>query len=595
MDSNNFKIINVSSTSLSIEIIDPTQFDNQFNLGSYIKVPYKNNDSKFVVGIIENYRIKDKDNGDEETESTPPSFVLEVKLTGTLDTEGDTLKFERGGHGIPLPPNNGITLLSNEELTGIFTTRITENERFFFSQLTTSNLKVPVNGNKFFNKHFAIVGSTGSGKSHTVAKVIQEAIKQKNSEYSGLNNSHIVVFDIHGEYEQAFPNAQILNAANLSLPYWMLNGDELEQLFLDTGDRNNYNQSSVLRKIITDNKKRHNPDAEKVHFDSPLKFDIQEVYNCLFNIQTETVNAKANDRYMIVGESTGYNALDSTNAEHGVQLDSKERIEKYFKSKLEFFPNKAQSVSNGTYADGTLDKFVERLENKLQNSRLQFLFGNQSRDISFEETVKQFIGFKTGMEGNITIINLGGIPFEVLSITVSLISRILFDFAFFLNKILKAGDKTETPLLLLYEEAHIYVPKSDLLKYKSSKLAIERIAKEGRKYGVTLGIVSQRPSEISETIFSQCNNFIAMRLTNPEDQNFVKRLLPDTLGNLTETLPTLQSGEALLIGESIVLPSLVKIDRCDPEPKSSDIEYFEIWKEQWKNVNFENILNEWKK
>lgn len=595
MDSNNFKIINVSSTSLSIEIIDPTQFDNQFNLGSYIKVPYKNNDSKFVVGIIENYRIKDNDNGDEETESTPPSFVLEVKLTGTLDAEGDTLKFERGGHGIPLPPNNGITLLSNEELTGIFTTRITENERFFFSQLTTSNLKVPVNGNKFFNKHFAIVGSTGSGKSHTVAKVIQEAIKQKNSDYSGLNNSHIVVFDIHGEYEQAFPNAQILNAANLSLPYWMLNGDELEQLFLDTGDRNNYNQSSVLRKIITDNKKRHNPDAEKVHFDSPLKFDIQEVYNCLFNIQTETVNAKANDRYMIVGESTGYNALDSTNAEHGVQLDSKERIEKYFKSKLEFFPNKAQSVSNGTYADGTLDKFVERLENKLQNSRLQFLFGNQSRDISFEETVKQFIGFKTGMEGNITIINLGGIPFEVLSITVSLISRILFDFAFFLNKILKAGEKTETPLLLLYEEAHIYVPKSDLLKYKSSKLAIERIAKEGRKYGVTLGIVSQRPSEISETIFSQCNNFIAMRLTNPEDQNYVKRLLPDTLGNLTETLPTLQSGEALLIGESIVLPSLVKIDRCDPEPKSSDIEYFEIWKEQWKNINFENILNEWKK
>ena len=194
-----------------------------------------------------------------------------------------------------------------------------------------------------------------------------------------------------------------------------------------------------------------------------------------------------------------------------------------------------------------------------------------------------------------TIISLGGIPFEVLSITVSLISRILFDFGFFFNKILNQGEKTETPILLLYEEAHIYVPKSDLLKYKASKLAIERIAKEGRKYGVTLGIVSQRPSEISETIFSQCNNFIAMRLTNPEDQNYVKRLLPDTLGNLTETLPTLQSGEALLIGESIILPSLVRIERCDPEPKSSDIEYFEIWKEQWKDVNFGSIFNEWKK
>ncbi|MES2654303.1 MAG: ATP-binding protein [Bacteroidota bacterium] len=595
MDSNNFKIINVSSTSLCIEIVDPTQFDNQFNLGSYIKIPYKNNDNKFVVGIIENYRIKDKDNGDEETESTPPSFVLEVKLTGTLDTEGDVLKFERGGHGIPLPPNNGITLLSEEELTGIFTTRITENERFFFSRLTTSNLKVPVNGNKFFNKHFAIVGSTGSGKSHTVAKVIQEAVKQKNSEYSGLNNSHIVVFDIHGEYEQAFPNAQKLNASNLSLPYWMLNGDEIEQLFLDTGDRNNYNQSSVLRKIITENKKKHNPGIDKIHFDSPLKFDIVEVYNCLYNFQNETVNAKASDRYMIRGHEGAYTGSNSIVETDGLLLTPETRIEKYFTQSFEFIPNRGSNVNKGTYADGTLDKFIERLENKIKNSRLDFLFGNDSRDVSFEDTVKQFIGFKTGMQANITIINLGGIPFEVLSITVSLISRLLFDFAFFLNKVLKAGAKTETPLLLLYEEAHIYVPKSDLLKYKSSKLAIERIAKEGRKYGVTLGIVSQRPSEISETIFSQCNNFIAMRLTNPEDQNYVKRLLPDTLGNLTETLPTLQSGEALLIGESIVLPSLVKIDRCDPEPKSSDIEYFEIWKEQWKNVNFENILNEWKK
>jgi len=595
MDSNNFKIINVSSTLLSIEIVDPTQFDDQFNLGSYIKIPYKNNDQKFVIGIIENYRIKDEDNGDEETESTPPSFVLEVKLTGTLDTAGETPKFERGGHGIPLPPNNGITLLTEEEMSGIFTTKTSKNERFYFSELTTNELRVPVNGNKFFNKHFAIVGSTGSGKSHTVAKVIQEAVSQKTGQYDGLNNSHIVIFDIHGEYEQAFPDAQILNASNLSLPYWMLNGDELEQLFLDTGDRNNYNQSSVLRKIITENKKKHNTDADKIHFDSPLKFDITEVYNCLFNVQTESVNSKASNRYMIVGECDGYSAGASTTPDSGLELSQEERLEKYFESKLEFYPNKNSNVANGVYADGTLDKFVERLENKLQNSRLEFLFGNNSRDISFEDTVKQFIGFKEDNTSNVTIISLGGIPFEVLSITVSLISRILFDFGFFFNKILNQGEKTETPILLLYEEAHIYVPKSDLLKYKASKLAIERIAKEGRKYGVTLGIVSQRPSEISETIFSQCNNFIAMRLTNPEDQNYVKRLLPDTLGNLTETLPTLQSGEALLIGESIILPSLVRIERCDPEPKSSDIEYFEIWKEQWKDVNFGSIFNEWKK
>ncbi len=595
MDSNNFKIINVSSTSISIEIVDPSQFDDQFNLGSYIKIPYKNNETKYVIGIIDNYKIKDNDKGDAETESNPPSFILEVKLTGTLDIQDSGAVFERGGHGIPLPPNNGISLLTIGELESIFTTRIKTNERFAFSKLTTIELSIPINGNKFFNKHFAIVGSTGSGKSHTVAKVLQEAVSAKKGTYEGLNNSHIIIFDIHGEYEQAFPKAQILNASNLSLPYWMLNGDELEQMLLDTGDRNNYNQSSVLRKIITENKKKHNPDIDKVHFDSPIKFDIKEVYNCLYNIQTETINSKAPSRYMIVGECGTYNAGDSTKNDDGVELNSEERIEKYFSKQFEFYPSKGQNVSNGTYADGTLDKFVERLENKINNSRLQFLFGENSRDISFEETVRQFISYTSGKESNITIINLGGIPFEVLSITVSLISRILFDFGFFFSKMMTNEQKCETPLLLIYEEAHIYVPKSDLLKYRSSKLAIERIAKEGRKYGITLGIISQRPSEISETIFSQCNNFIAMRLTNPEDQNYVKRLLPDTLGNLTETLPTLQAGEALLIGESIVLPSLVKIDPCYPTPKSSDIEYYEIWKEQWKNVDFDKILNEWKK
>ena len=177
-----------------------------------------------------------------------------------------------------------------------------------------------------------------------------------------------------------------------------------------------------------------------------------------------------------------------------------------------------------------------------------------------------------------------------------MISRILFEYGYFYKKLLNVENKDcETPLVLIYEEAHKYVPKSDLVRYRASKMAIERIAKEGRKYGVTLGIVSQRPSEISETIFSQCSNFIAMRLTNPDDQNYVKRLLPDTLGNLTDSLPSMQSGEALLIGESIIMPSAIKIEKCNPQPSSNDIEYFKIWKEQWKDVDFSKVVEEWNK
>jgi hypothetical protein len=195
---------------------------------------------------------------------------------------------------------------------------------------------------------------------------------------------------------------------------------------------------------------------------------------------------------------------------------------------------------------------------------------------------------------------LSGVPFEVLSITVSLISRILFEYGYFYKRLRNSKNPTEKvnndiPLLLVYEEAHKYVPNSDLAKYRSSKNSIERIAKEGRKYGVTLLLASQRPSEISETIFSQCNNFIAMRLTNPNDQGYVKKLLPDTLGSLIDKMPSLKAGEALLIGESIILPSIVQIDECKLPPSSNDIPYWELWKEKWKNLNINELKTEWYK
>jgi DNA helicase HerA-like ATPase len=223
---------------------------------------------------------------------------------------------------------------------------------------------------------------------------------------------------------------------------------------------------------------------------------------------------------------------------------------------------------------------------------LDFLF-KDSANITIENVLQRLLGY-VQTNSNVTIIDLSGIPFEVLSITVSLISRILFEYGYYYKKLINEKD-CETPILLLYEEAHKYAPKSDLVKYRASKNAIERIAKEGRKYGVTMGIVSQRPSEISETIFSQCNNFIAMRLTNPDDQAYVRRLLPDTIGDLTSSLSSLQAGEALIIGESIIIPSLVKIDECNPKPASTDVKYLEIWKKEWLDVKFSNIVKTWTK
>ena len=575
MESKNFKIVGVTREIVTIEIIDSQKFDNQFNIGSYIKIPYKHKTDNFIIGVIKNYKIKNLESPDPQTELGEKNFLIEIELIGSYKKEGDKYTFERGAHGIPLPPNNGIKLLSDDDFKQIFSCKITNSEKLIFSKLAQNeNIDIAVSGNKFFNKHFAIVGSTGSGKSHTVATILQQAVKEKNNGFSGLNNSHIILFDIHGEYKKAFPEANYIDSEHIKIPYWLFDSDELGDLFIESNENNSHNQISQFRYAVTENKKEHNKNnlpEDKIYFDSPIKFDIEEVIRYIKNINNE-----------VVGKSEGEGWPKKSD---GSLITG--RLPLYFNKDIKFCEQstaKGNKASAGAYK-GDFERFILRLETTINNPRLKFLF-NETENLELEDILKQFLGYEENKESNITIIDLSGIPFEVLSITVSLISRILFEYGYYYKKLLNEDIDCETPLLLVYEEAHKYVPKSDLVKYRASKNAIERIAKEGRKYGVTLGIISQRPSEISETIFSQCNNFVAMRLTNPNDQNYVKRLLPDTMGDLTNYLSSLQSGEAILMGESIILPSLVKINFPTKEPQSTDIKYLDIWKEEWKKCKF---------
>lgn len=575
MKSENFKIASVSSTSLIIEIIDPSSFEGQFNIGSYVRIPCRGLSETHVVGVVDNYRIKDIQPSLASTLPDSPSFLLDVKLVGMLYGTSGKYIFKRGGHGIPLPPNNGISILNKDELVAIYSTDIASEEKFSFSVLATHpEVRVPINGDKFFNKHFAIVGATGSGKSHTVAKVLQAAINSKNGNYKGLNNSHIVLFDIHGEYKQAFPRCNYLDSSSLNIPYWLFDGEELMELFIESNESNSYNQVSQFRHAVIENKKTFT-NSKRVFFDSPLKFDIKQVQTYIKNMNSELVNKKKNKM-----------------PEDKDQLQITDRVPNYFKKEYQFDKVNTDFV-NGPYT-GEFDRFLMRLENTISNPRLDFLF-KESSNVSIESVLEQFLGYHNDGKSNVTIIDLSGIPFEVLSITVSLISRLIFEFGYYYKRSMTLSPQSEAPILLVYEEAHKYVPRNDMAKYRASKTAIERIAKEGRKYGVTLGIVSQRPSEVSETIFSQCSNYIAMRLTNPDDQAYVKKLLPDTSGDLISSLPTLQSGEALLIGDAIALPSMVVIDRCVDKPNSTDIAYFKEWSKEWHTINFPDIIGPWKK
>lgn len=584
----NAEVISVYPNRVKIAVDDLSEFQPEtesLKVGSYLRIA--DNENAIMIAIIENFSIEVKENGKR-------SYNIEALPLGMII--GD--EFVRGGDTIAIPPKK-VEPATKEDIKKIFMESVGEDEKFLFSKLSSDQeISIPVNGNKFFNKHIAIVGSTGSGKSHTVCKIIQNAIKEKSGNFA-LNNSHIIIFDIHSEYRSAFPNANFLSIDNLTLPYWLMNSEELEEILLDTGERDNYNQSSIFRTLVTENKMMHNREERKIFYDTPVFFDIDEITNAVNNLKNETYNAKNNSRYMINDGSYKLPSDRKTEETSGIELTEEERIKKYFQKELKFYPIKAQNITKGDYNDGTLDKFSVRLRAKVTDKRLDFLFGKKTKEITFEEVLKQLMGYGNEEKTNVTIIDLSSVPFEVLSITVSLISRLIFEYGYYYKRYRCNIDKDENinndiPFLLVYEEAHKYVPKSELTKYRSSQKAIERIAKEGRKYGITLMLASQRPSEISETIFSQCNNFIAMRLTNPNDQGYVKRLLPDTLGNLIEKLPSLSAGEALLIGEAIVMPSVVRIDECkDNKPSSNDIPYWYLWKEEWKPLDFEQLRKEW--
>ena len=573
------EVIAVYPNRVRISVDDLVSFRNaeeSLRVGSYLKV--SDNDNAALICIIESFSIE-VTNGVTE-EDSKRRYIIDAYPLGTL-SDGN---FKRGGDELAIPPKK-VVPATKEEVGAIYENAFVEGKRFNFASLSRSrDIKVPVQGDRFFNKHIAIIGATGSGKSHSIASILQKAISAREGDYQGLNNSHIILFDIHSEYQSAFPDARVLSVDDLVLPFWLLNEEEMEEMFLESGDHNNYNQESILRTAITLCKKISNPEVGKIYFDSPLKYDVQEMVNCLINLSRET---KDSDDPNHVTTSEGERTFD----------EEEDKL-KWYCEKLHKFqaPRRASKdiygINRGSYADGSIDKFVRRISAKIANPRLDFIFGPSATKLEFEDVLEQLMGYGATSSANVTILDLSGIPFEVLSITVSLITRVLFDYSYFFRR---SKGQCDTPLLLVYEEAHKYAPKSELARFKASLKAIERVAKEGRKYGVSLLISSQRPSEISETIFAQCSNFLAMRLTNPDDQAYVRRLLPDTLGNLTSGLPALESGEALLIGDATIMPSVVYISRCDPEPSSSDIPYYRIWKEAWKEVDFKTITEEWKK
>jgi hypothetical protein len=585
-----------SPNNITIYVDDLTMFErnkNSLQVGNLLKIEDGNHN--FVICSIENIggTISNID------EDQLWKFTISCMPIGSLQDDGESqYKFIRGGKILPVPTEKAL-LLDEADWELIYSNDKTYN--FEIGSLSSNkNQKFKINGNNFFSKHSAIVGSTGSGKSCSVASLLQSVLKIKDHQNLNIDaqkNAHIIILDLHSEYTSAFKlaeeqqfNLNILTVDKIFLPYWLMSSEELESLFIESHEANSHNQISQFKNAVILNKKKHNPGFQEITYDTPVYFSINEVVNFIRNKNKLTTYEDGEGIFLAVKNHKGIKNMDENLWE---DLDFHPSSGN---SKVNFFDSK---VSSSDGFKGEFTRFVSRLETTLADKRLKFLLestdeqGNLLKTNDFDKILKQFLGYLD--RSNISILDLSAIPFEVISIVVSLVSRLLFDFSFHYSKIKHAHKvKNDIPILLVCEEAHIYLPRDEKIDYRASRKAIERIAKEGRKYGISLMVVSQRPSEVSDTILSQCSNFIALRLTNYQDQNYIKSLLPDSANTLVDMLPILSQGEAFIVGDSVILPSLIQFSEPNPPPQSGTVDVYDEWNKAWIDVEFSSVIDRWR-
>lgn len=558
-------------------------------VGRYLQIEQGNND--YTIVVIRNVKGQVTKGNEAPIDESSWQFLISCQPVGNLAPKG---QFERGSILLPVPTEHAH-IPDQETLMRLF--EETDQYNFSFGELTVNrSVKLKIDGNRFFSKHIAVVGSTGSGKSCAVARILHNVVGISENENRNLNsqkNSHIVIFDLHDEYTAAFTldknqlfTLNLLGIDTLHLPYWLMNSEELESMFIESNENNSHNQVSQFKHAVILNKELHNPNIEEVNYDTPVFFSLEEVRNYIENLNREVIGRLDNENLPKLADGTLV----------------AERKNFYFEKIHTFVPHSAAKESRATNGpfNGEFNRFVSRLESKISDRRLKFLLKPTKEDGTpfltndFKDIMQQFLGYLN--KSNVTIVDLSGIPFEVLSITVSLISRLIFDFCFHYSKLQHRNELTnEIPVMLVCEEAHNYIPQNESAAYRSSRKSLERVAKEGRKYGLSLMVVSQRPSEVSETIFAQCNNFVALRLTNEADQSYIRGLFPDNSSGLVEVLPNLTPGDCIIVGDAVLLPSIVHLPLPQPEPKSRGILVHSKWQEDWRDVTFNDVIARWRK
>ncbi|MGI8611154.1 MAG: ATP-binding protein [Sphingomicrobium sp.] len=461
---------------------------------------------KMIVGsswLIANVRTMRGDEG--------AGIVAHVDFLGegNRDSSGKLSHFRRGVTKFPIPGCE-VHPVTSDDLRAVFAA----DDRAHIEIGTvypTDDIRGALYIDAMLSKHFAVLGSTGTGKSTSVALILHR-ISQLSPE------GHIVMIDPHGEYSAAFKGCgELFNVDNLQLPYWLMNFEEHCEVLLTSQGAERDRDSDILAKLLlaARTKGKNLETLGKVTVDSPIPYLLTDLNTILVN-----------------------------------EMGKLDRA-------------------------GDVLPF-QRLKNKLDEIRADPRYSFMFSGMLVSDNMAGLIGklFRLPSHGRpISIVDVSGVPSEITSVVVSVLARMVFDYAIW------SRTEAQRPLLLVCEEAHRYVPKDEHSSGQAVRRILERIAKEGRKYGVSLGLITQRPSDLAEGVLSQCGTIIAMRLNNDRDQACVRAAMPEGARGFLDAIPALRNRECIVCGEGVAIPLRVRFDDLEPEkrPASSDPSFASLW------------------
>lgn len=463
--------------------------------------------------------------------------LVELNLVGEIerDRAGQPVVFRRG---VANPPSIGDSLVpaDHEDLTSVFSPPALATVKVG-SLYQDSTVAARLLVDDLLSKHFVITGSTGSGKSCALTCILRRILEEHR-------HAHVVVLDMHNEYRTAFGDAvETINLGNFSLPFWLLNFQELSAA-LTTSDEHRDAEAEILGEGIVFARRRY---TEPVAGRGALLRRASEPLT--MTVETPTP-FRLSDVIAYIDEHLG-------------KLERAQLTLPYRRLKA-------------------------RIEMMIADQRYGFMFGS----LTVQDTMSDILGrlFRVPGEGKpISVIDLSVVPAEILDVVVSVISRLAFDVG--------VWSKGRLPILLVCEEAHRYVPCTENAQFVPTRQALGRIAKEGRKYGISLALITQRPSELDPTILSQCSTTIALRLSNERDQQVMRSSSHEGIVDLLEFLPMLGDREAIILGQGVSMPMRIMFDDLnrDTIPRNLNASFSRSWKSpSLDRRELESIVSRWR-